>query len=209
MFGLDGEMLGIMPTRDALRLAESQDMDLVETSPNADPPVCKIMDFGKFRYEESLKRKEARKKQSRQQTKEVKFHPGTDENDINVKVRKIKEFIDDGDKVKVSLQYRGRENAHREIGFELIGRVIKLCEEFTQLEQAPKLMGKVLGCLLAPVSMKGKTKAQPPSAKPATAPVRPPVQPAPPVQQPPQAKLEEVPVKPVEVTPAPEQPPQA
>lgn len=193
-------MIGIMPTRDALRLAESQELDLVETSPNADPPVCKIMDFGKFRYEESLKRKEARKKQSRQQTKEVKFHSGTDENDINVKVRKIKEFIEDGDKVKVSLQYRGRENAHRELGVELINRVIKLCEEFTQVEQSPKLMGKVLGCLLAPVSMKGKTKAQPSPAKPEQAQTRP-VQTAP-VAQPP-------PVRPVQAAPAPQQPPQA
>jgi len=200
VFGVDGEMIGIMPTRDALRLAESQELDLVETSPNADPPVCKIMDFGKFRYEESLKRKEARKKQSRQQTKEVKFHSGTDENDINVKVRKIKEFIEDGDKVKVSLQYRGRENAHRELGVELINRVIKLCEEFTQVEQSPKLMGKVLGCLLAPVSMKGKMKAQPSPAKPEQAQTRP-VQTAP-VAQPP-------PVRPVQAAPAPQQPPQA
>lgn len=200
MFGVDGEMIGIMPTRDALRLAENQDMDLVETSPNADPPVCKIMDFGKFRYEESLKRKEARKKQSRQQTKEIKFHSGTDENDINVKVRKIREFIEDGDKVKVSLQYRGRENAHREIGFELVGRIIKLCEEFTQVEQSPKLMGKVLGCLLAPVSMKGKTKAQPSPAKSDQAPVRP-MQTAH-VAQPP-------PVRPAPAVPAPQPPPQA
>jgi len=200
VFGVDGEMIGIMPTRDALRLAESQELDLVETSPNADPPVCKIMDFGKFRYEESLKRKEARKKQSRQQTKEVKFHSGTDENDINVKVRKIKEFIEDGDKVKVSLQYRGRENAHRELGVELINRVIKLCEEFTQVEQSPKLMGKVLGCLLAPVSMKGKTKSQQSSVKPEQAPVRP-VQTAP-VAQPP-------PIRPAQAASAPQPPPQA
>ncbi len=151
-----GQMLGVMQTRDALRLAQDNGMDLVEISPNAEPPVCKIMDYGKFRYEESIKRKEARKNQSRQQTKEVKFHAGTDVNDVNVKVRKIKEFIEDGDKVKVSLMFRGRENAHRELGAEQIDRVIALCEEFAIVEQAPKLIGRVIGCLLAPRPVKSK-----------------------------------------------------
>lgn len=147
-------MLGVMQTREALRLAQEQELDLVEISPNATPPVCKIMDYGKFRYEESVKKKEARKNQSRQQTKEIKFRAGTDTNDINVKVRKIKDFIENGDKVRVSLMFRGRENAHRELGNEQIDRVIALCADFAQVEQPPKLVGRILACLLAPRSRK-------------------------------------------------------
>ncbi|MGN1359429.1 MAG: translation initiation factor IF-3 [Kiritimatiellia bacterium] len=152
--GPGGEMLGVMQTREALRMAQDQGLDLVEISPNAVPPVCKVMDYGKFRYEESIKKKEARKNQSRQQTKEIKFHSGTDTNDINVKVRKIREFIENGDKVRVSLMFRGRENAHRELGSEQIDRVIALCSEFSQVEQPPKLVGRILACLLAPKSRK-------------------------------------------------------
>lgn len=147
-------MLGVMPTREAQRLADAQGLDLVEVSPNAEPPVCKIMDYGKFRYEESIKRKQARKNQKVAQIKEVKFHATTDTGDIEHKLRQIREFIEDGDKVKVTLQYRGRENAHKELGVELVNRVIEACTSFAVTEQQPKLIGRVLGCLLAPRAVK-------------------------------------------------------
>ena len=147
-------MLGVMATRDAQRLADQQGLDLVEVSPNAEPPVCKIMDYGKFRYEESIKRKQARKNQKVAQIKEVKFHATTDTGDIEHKLRQIREFIEEGDKVKVTLQYRGRENAHKELGVELVNRVVEACSGFAITEQPPKLIGRVLGCLLAPKPVK-------------------------------------------------------
>ncbi len=142
-------MLGVMATRDAQRLADQQGLDLVEVSPNAEPPVCKIMDFGKVRYEESIKRKQARKNQKVVQIKEVKFHASVDTNDLEHKVRQIKEFIAEGHKVKVTLQYRGRENAHKELGIEVVNKVIDLCSQVAIVEQSPKLIGRLLGCLLA------------------------------------------------------------
>ena len=176
MLGPDGAMLGIMATRDAQRVADQQGLDLVEISPNADPPVCKIMDFGKFRYEESIKRKQARKTQVRQQIKEVKFHASVDEHDLQTKLRHIREFLADGDKVKVTLQYRGRENAHKELGMEVVSRVIKECEALAIVEQQPKLLGRLLGCLLAPRppkpghAAKPAQPAAPPPPRPAPAP---------------------------------------
>jgi len=170
-------MLGLMATRDAQRLADQQGMDLVEISPNADPPVCKIMDFGKFRYEESIKRKQARKTQVRQQIKEVKFHASVDEHDLQTKLRHIREFLAEGDKVKLTLQYRGRENAHKELGMEVVTRVIKELEGVTIVEQHPKLIGRLLGCLLAPRPVKPGSA---PKSHPATpAAPRPPQAPAP------------------------------
>jgi translation initiation factor IF-3 len=147
-------MLGVMPTREAQRLADAQGLDLVEVSPNAEPPVCKIMDYGKFRYEESIKRKQARKHQKVVQIKEVKFHATTDTGDLDHKLRQIREFIEEGDKVKVTLQYRGRENAHKEIGVELVNKVVEACLPFAITEQPPKLIGRVLGCMLAPKPVK-------------------------------------------------------
>jgi len=156
-----------MATRDAQRLAEQQGLDLVEISPNADPPVCKIMDFGKFRYEESIKRKQARKAQIRQQIKEVKFHASVDEHDLQTKMRHIREFLAEGDKVKLTLQYRGRENAHKELGMEVVTRVIKELEPIAIVEQHPRLLGRLLGCLLAPRPLKpGQTAPKPPAAAP-------------------------------------------
>ncbi len=149
MINANGEMLGVMATRDAQRLADQQGFDLVEVSPNAEPPVCKIMDFGKFRYEESIKRKQARKNQKTTQIKEIKFHASVDTNDLGHKLRQIKDFLADGHKVKVTLQYRGRENAHKELGMEVVNRVIQECSAEAVVEQSPKLIGRTLGCLLA------------------------------------------------------------
>ena len=149
MIDAAGAMLGVMTTRDAQRLADNQGLDLVEVSPNAEPPVCKIMDFGKFRYEESIKRKVARKNQKTTLIKEVKFHASVDTNDLGHKLRQIKEFLADGHKVKVTLQYRGRENAHKELGMEVVNRVIQDCAAEAIVEQTPRLIGRTLGCMLA------------------------------------------------------------
>ena len=149
MIDAAGAMLGVMTTRDAQRLADNQGLDLVEVSPNAEPPVCKIMDFGKFRYEESIKRKVARKNQKTKLIKEVKFHASVDTNDLGHKLRQIKEFLAEGHKVKVTLQYRGRENAHKELGMEVVNRVIQDCLAEAIVEQSPRLIGRTLGCMLA------------------------------------------------------------
>ena len=145
-----GEMLGVMPTPAALRIAEQKGLDLVEISPNAVPSVCKIMDYGKFRYEESIRMKNARKAQKVQQVKEIKFHPGTDTADYQHKLKQIRGFIADGNKVKLTLQFRGRENAHREIGEDVISRVLESLADECFVEQAPKTLGKVHGALIGP-----------------------------------------------------------
>ena len=149
MINANGDMLGVMTTRDAQRLADQQGFDLVEVSPNAEPPVCKIMDYGKFRYEESIKRKQTRKNQKTTLIKEVKFHASVDTNDLEHKLRQIKDFLAEGHKVKVTLQYRGRENAHKELGMEVVQKVIQECVSCAIVEQTPRLIGRTLGCMLA------------------------------------------------------------
>ena len=158
-------MLGVMPTRDAQRLAEQRGLDLVEITPNANPPVCKIMDYGKFKYEESIRAKQARKAQKVQKVKEVKFHPGTDTNDFNYKISQIRGFLSDGCKVKLTLQYRGRENAHRELGEDVIRRVLDELGAECFIEQAPKTLGRVHGALIGP-PRKNAPKAAPKPAAP-------------------------------------------
>ncbi|MCL1921518.1 MAG: translation initiation factor IF-3 [Kiritimatiellaeota bacterium] len=167
MLDVAGQMLGVMATREAQRLADQQGLDLVEVSPNAEPPVCKIMDYGKFRYEEGIKRKQARKNQKTVHIKEVKFHASVDTNDLDHKLRQMKEFLGDGHKVKVTLQYRGRENAHKELGVEVVNKVIEACSTFAVTEQPPRLLGRTLGCLLAPRPVKTSgSQPQPPKPEP-------------------------------------------
>ncbi|MBR3956346.1 MAG: translation initiation factor IF-3 [Kiritimatiellae bacterium] len=161
-----GNMLGVMPTRDAQRLADQRGLDLVEITPNAQPPVCKIMDYGKFKYEESIREKQARKAQKVQKVKEIKFHPGTDTNDFNYKLNQIRGFLESGCKVKLTLQYRGRENAHRELGEDVINRVLEELKDECFVEQAPKTLGRVLGALIGPPRKNGP-KPQPRPAAPA------------------------------------------
>ena len=179
-------MLGVLATREAQRMAQQQGLDLVEVSPNAEPPVCKIMDFGKFRYDEGMKRKQARKTQQRQVIKEVKFHANVDPHDLETKLRKTREFLAEGNKVKLTLAYRGRENAHKDLGFEVMQRVIKELETEAVCEQQPRLLGRLLGCLLAPRPQKpakgGGKRPEPKPAPDRTA--QPPAQsqPQPPVQ---------------------------
>ncbi|MBR7002559.1 MAG: translation initiation factor IF-3 [Neisseriaceae bacterium] len=145
----DGEQLGIVPLKVALRQADEADVDLVEIAPNAKPPVCKIMDFGKYRYEQSKKRDEARKKQKQVQIKEIKFRPGTDEGDYQIKMRNIRRFLADGDKVKVTLRFRGREMAHQNLGAKLLQRVEEDLTEEAQVEQRPKMEGRQMVMMIA------------------------------------------------------------
>ena len=154
-------MLGVMPTSQAQRLADSQGLDLVEITPNAVPPVCKIMDYGKFRYEESIRAKKARKAQKSTQVKEIKFHPGTDTGDLQHKLRQIRQFLGEGNKVRLSLQFRGRENAHRDIGEDKIAEVLEMLKDECFVEQAPKTLGRVLGALIGPPRKNGPKPAAP------------------------------------------------
>ena len=154
LIGTDGEIIGVMSGREAMKLAEEADTDLVEISPNATPPVCRLMDYGKFKFQEQKKAAEARAKQKVIQVKEIKFRPGTDENDYQVKMRNIKRFIEDGDKVKITLRFRGREMAHQEIGMRLLERVRDEMGELIQVEYMPKLEGRQMVMMIAPARKK-------------------------------------------------------
>ena len=156
----NGQMIGVMPTSQAQRLADQQGLDLVEITPNATPPVCKIMDYGKFKYDESIKAKKARKAQKVTQVKEIKFHPGTDTGDLEHKLRQIRQFLADGAKVKLTLQFRGRENAHKELGEDMIARVLEMLKDECFVEQAPKTLGRIHGCLIGPPRAKKGGKPQ-------------------------------------------------
>ena len=155
MVGEDGEQLGIVPVRQALALADEAELDLVEIAPMAQPPVCKIMDFGKFKYHESKRAHEAKLKQKQVQVKEVKFRPGTDENDYQIKLRNVTKFLGEGDKAKITLRFRGREMAHQEIGMRMLERIKGDLEAIAQVEQFPKMEGRQLIMILAPTK-KGK-----------------------------------------------------
>jgi translation initiation factor IF-3 len=153
-------MLGVIPTRDALRLAQDQGLDLVEIAPNAEPPVCRVMDFGKYRYEESLKNRKARQQSAAhsKSVKEMKFHANVEEHDYQTKVRHVREFLQDGHKVKLTLQFRGRENAHRELGMQLVSRVLKDCEDVGAVEMAPKMIGRLIVAMLGVRTGKAQPK---------------------------------------------------
>jgi len=150
LIGADGEQIGIVSIEEALRTADEAELDLVEIAPNADPPVCRIMDYGKFKFEESKKQQAARKKQKQIQVKEVKFRPGTDEGDYRVKLRNLVRFLSEGDKAKVTLRFRGREMAHQELGRQLLERVERDLEEYGTVEQFPKMEGRQMVMVLSP-----------------------------------------------------------
>ena len=148
--GPEGDQIGVMSSRDALARAEEYGLDLVEIAPQADPPVCRIMDWGKFRFEQSKKAQAARKKQKQIQIKEIKFRPGTDDHDYDVKMRNLRKFIEEGNKVKVTLRFRGREMAHQELGRDLLKRVeVEMADE-TTVEQFPRMEGRQMVMMLAP-----------------------------------------------------------
>ncbi|MGH6931692.1 MAG: translation initiation factor IF-3 [Dongiaceae bacterium] len=146
----DGTMVGITAIREALRMAEEAGLDLVEVSPNAEPPVCKILDFGKFKYEIQKKKNEARKKQKVIEVKEIKLRPGIDEHDYQVKMRSVARFLTEGDKVKVTMRYRGREMVHSEIGAQVLERVRVEFDNRAKVEQNPRLEGRQMIMVLAP-----------------------------------------------------------
>jgi len=145
----DGEMQGVMTARDAMHRAFAVGLDLVEISPNAEPPVVKILDFGKFKYEQQKKKNEAKKKQKVIEIKEVKVRPNIDENDYQVKLRAMKSFIEEGDKVKVTLRFRGREMAHQDLGVKLLDRIRVDLETETKMEQSPRLENRQMVMVLA------------------------------------------------------------
>jgi len=147
---VDGSQVGVVPVEEALSKAQEAGLDLVEISPNVSPPVCRVMDFGKFLYEESKRKQAAKKKQKQIHVKEVKFRPGTDIGDYNVKLRNLIKFLEGGDKTKVTMRFRGREMAHREIGLELLKRVEADLAEYGSVEQEPKLEGRQMVMVLAP-----------------------------------------------------------
>lgn len=149
--GVDGEQIGIVSLREAIEKAEEAGVDLVEISPNAEPPVCRIMDYGKFLYEKSKSSKEQKKKQKVIQVKEIKFRPGTDEGDYQVKLRSLIRFLEEGDKAKITLRFRGREMAHQQIGIEVLNRVKEDLNEMAVVESFPsKIEGRQMIMVLAP-----------------------------------------------------------
>jgi translation initiation factor IF-3 len=154
LIGANGEQVGIVPIAQALKMAEEAEVDLVEIAPLAKPPVCKLMDYGKFKYREAKKAHEAKLKQKQIHVKEVKFRPGTDEGDYKIKLRNLIKFLEEGDKAKVTLRYRGREMAHQEFGVRLIERVKQDLDPYAVVEQFPKMEGRQLIMVLAP--KKGK-----------------------------------------------------
>lgn len=150
VIGDDGEMLGILSRDEALKLAQDAGLDLVEIQPNADPPVCRIMDFGKFRFEQQKKANAAKKKQKQVEIKEVKFRPVTDEGDFQIKIRNMRRFLADGDRVKVVIRFRGREMAHTELGLAMTQRIEEAVKEDATVEQRPKLEGRQMVMMVAP-----------------------------------------------------------
>ncbi|HIE77399.1 MAG TPA: translation initiation factor IF-3 [Candidatus Thioglobus sp.] len=154
LIGAEGEQVGVVDTDKAKEMADDIGLDLVEVSPNAEPPVCKIMDFGKFQYEQKKQLTDAKKKQKKTTVKTIKYRPGTEEGDYQIKFRNLVKFLDNGDKVKVSIWFRGREMQHRELGMQMLDRIEKDTEEFANVEQKAKMEGRQLGMMLAPKSKK-------------------------------------------------------
>ncbi|WP_103075321.1 translation initiation factor IF-3 [Solilutibacter silvestris] len=150
VIGSDGEMVGVLLRDDALRMAEEEGLDLVEIQPQADPPVCKIMDFGKFKFELQKKANEAKKKTKQVEIKEVKFRPVTDEGDYQIKLRKMREFLIEGDKIKVNIRFRGREMSHQELGIEMARRIEGDLGEDIVIESRPRLEGRQMVMMIAP-----------------------------------------------------------
>ena len=150
LVGEDGGQIGLVATDEALNMALDAGLDLVEISPNADPPVCRLMDYGKFKYQDSKRKHAAKKKQKVFTVKEIKFRPGTDVGDYNIKLGKLVKFLDNGDKVKLTLRFRGREMAHQHLGMELLKRAEADLSEIAVVEQYPKMEGRQMVMVMAP-----------------------------------------------------------
>ena len=154
LIGADGNQIGVVALREAQERAEEEGLDLVEIVPNAEPPVCRIMDFGRFLFDQKKKTQEARKKQKQVQVKEVKFRPGTDQGDYQVKLRNLVRFLNEGDKAKVTMRFRGREHAHRELGLDLLKRVEGDLAEISTVEQQPQMEGRQMVMVFTPSTKK-------------------------------------------------------
>jgi translation initiation factor IF-3 len=150
LIGVDGSQLGIKPLKEALKIAQELNLDLVNVAPHAKPPVCRIMDYGKFRYEQSKREKEARKNQKQVQIKEVRLSPSIEENDIQTKLRNVRRFLEKGDKVKLTIRFRGREITHQELGRRVLDRMAEEVKEISEIERQPKLEGRQMIMILAP-----------------------------------------------------------
>jgi translation initiation factor IF-3 len=150
VIGSDGEMVGVLSRDEALAMAEEAGMDLVEIQPTADPPVCRIMDYGKFKFEAQKKANAAKKKQKIVEIKELKFRPTTDEGDYNIKLRNLRRFLEEGDKVKVNIRFKGREMAHQELGMQMAARIEKDLADEVVIEQRPRLEGRQMIMMVAP-----------------------------------------------------------
>ena len=150
VIGSDGEMIGVLTREEALAMAEEEGLDLVEIQPNADPPVCKVMDLGKFKFETQKKANEAKKKTRQVEIKEVKFRPVTDEGDYQIKLRKMRAFLEEGDKIKVNIRFRGREMSHQELGREMANRIETDLGEDIVIESRPRLEGRQMVMMIAP-----------------------------------------------------------
>jgi translation initiation factor IF-3 len=150
LVGVEGEQLGVVRTADAMKMAEDGNLDLVEIAPTAEPPVARLMDYGKFRYQEQKRAHEAKLKQRQIQVKEIKFRPATDENDYLTKIRKLTEFLEEGDKAKVTMRFRGREMAHQDLGMKVLERVKSDLEALSQVEAMPRLEGRQMVMVLSP-----------------------------------------------------------
>ncbi|HET7841902.1 MAG TPA: translation initiation factor IF-3 [Terriglobia bacterium] len=162
----EGKQLGVMPPFEALKVAREKGLDLVEVSPTANPPVCRIINYGKFLYQQSKREHEARKHQKSMELKEVKFRPRTGEHDFEVKRNKMVGFLKEGDKVKATIMFRGRENAHRDIGYQMMERLIESLAEAGQVESRPKQEGPNLSAVFAPKKVSSKGGGQPKAAAP-------------------------------------------
>jgi len=154
LIGENGEQLGIVPTKEALRMADEAELDLVKIAPKAEPPVCKIIDYGKYKYEQVRKEKEAKKKQKTVELKEIRMSPNIDTNDLNTKINSAKKFLTKGDRVKVTVRFRGREMTHTEIGEELLNNFAEGCSEIGVVNKPPKLDGRHMAMFLSPKNSK-------------------------------------------------------
>jgi len=148
----DGKQVGILPLKEAMKIAEEKGLDLVEVAPNSQPPVCRVMNYGKYKYQQNKRIQEARKHQTLIHVKEVKVRPRTEEHDFQTKLRHVKRFLDEGNKVKISILFRGREIAHPEFGKEMLNRFVEGVKDLTVIEQAPRLEGRNMVMILAPKS---------------------------------------------------------
>jgi translation initiation factor IF-3 len=196
LVGPDGSQIGVKPLPEALHIAREHDLDLVEVAPNANPPVCKIMDFGKFKYEQDVRRKESRRKTTNVVIKEMKFRPKIDEHDYTTKTKHVERFLTEGSKVKITIMFRGREMAHPELGKKILDRIAEQVRDIGIVEAAPRVDGRNMLMVLSPAKKPDARPGRPTGAAPAVLPPRPAGQPPPPPPLPAPPPASEAPAAP-------------